>query len=146
MAGNGICPPFYSNPNYIWSPDVWGGGLFHPLLLCYWLVQFEGTPGLGLAERCLPFCWLPPSGALQDQVMPMCFEPDTSSPETCLGCFRVAFTAKSEANIMLLWSELVMHAVGTDQFSSLVSPIKPNSLSFPHLHSGNDDTYWTGLW
>lgn len=70
---------------------------------------------------------------------------DTTSSETCLGCFRVAFPAKSEANIMILWSELVKQAVGTDQFSSLVSLIKPNSLRFPHLHSGND-TCWTGLW
>lgn len=55
---------------------VWGGGFFHPLLLGYWLVQFEGTPGLGLAARCLPFCWLL-SGALQDQVTPTRFEPMT---------------------------------------------------------------------
>lgn len=71
---------------------------------------------------------------------------DTTSPETCLGGFRVDFTAESEANSMILRSELVKQAVGTDQFSSLVSSIKPNSLRFPHLHSGNDDTCWTGLW
>lgn len=57
----------------------------------------------------------------------------------------MAFTGKSEANIMILQSELVKGVFGTDQSPSLVSLIKLNSFHFPHLQNRTDDTDLTGL-